>query len=142
MKIVAILRIKNEILVINKCLAKLSELVDEIIVLDNGSTDGTQNVYVNFPKITKILHTEGYDEGRDKVMLLDEARKTNPDWILWIDGDEVLRGFVLMVQTTYIHFIHKEVCGAILSPHILLTQKCTTGTFKALQEKHIFLHIA
>lgn len=89
MKIVAILRIKNEILVAEKCLSKLSELVDEIIILDNGSTDGTENIYAKFPKISKILRTVGYDEGRDKTMLLDEAKKTKSDWILWIDGDEV-----------------------------------------------------
>ncbi len=37
----------------------------------------------------KILHTEGYDEGRDKIMLLDEAKKSDADWIMWIDADEI-----------------------------------------------------
>jgi len=89
MKLIAILRIKDEILNIERCLTRLTELVDEIVILDNGSTDGTLDVYPKFPKVIEILHTIGFDEGRDKIMLLDAAKKRNPDWILWTDGDEV-----------------------------------------------------
>lgn len=89
MKLVAILRIKDEISYVRRCLDKLSELVDEIIVLDNGSTDGTYEVYSTYHKIVEVLQTEGFDEGRDKIMLLDAAKKRNPDWILWTDADEV-----------------------------------------------------
>ena len=89
MKLVAILRIKDEVLVVRDCLSKLSALTDEIIILDNGSTDGTLAVYREFNKIVKLLNTEGYHEGRDKCLLLEEAKKRNPDWIIWIDGDEV-----------------------------------------------------
>jgi glycosyltransferase involved in cell wall biosynthesis len=89
MKLIAILRIKDQVDVIDECLSKLSTLVDEIIVTDNGSTDGTLQRYSDYPKIISILKTEGYDEGRDKIMLLDEAKKRSPDWIIWTDADEV-----------------------------------------------------
>ena len=89
MKLVAILRVKDEILVIEECLNKLSSLVDEIIILDNGSTDGSLDIYKSFPKIVKILNTVGFHEGRDKRILLQEAKTRNPDWITWIDGDEI-----------------------------------------------------
>jgi glycosyltransferase involved in cell wall biosynthesis len=90
MKLVAILRIKDEILHIEKCLIRLEELVDEIIILDNGSTDGTLDVYPKFSKVVQILKTEGFNEGRDKIMLLEAAKQHNPDWIMWLDGDELL----------------------------------------------------
>lgn len=89
MKLLAILRIKNQILTIEECLSRLSDLVDEIVVLDNGSTDGTFEVYSKYSKISNILRTEQFDEGRDKVMLLEAAKKSNPNWIIWIDGDEI-----------------------------------------------------
>jgi phosphatidyl-myo-inositol dimannoside synthase len=88
-RIIAILRIKNEIDTIDESLTKLSELVDEIIVLDNDSTDGTQNVYGNYSKIVEVLKTEEFNEGRDKIMLLEAAKKRNPDWIIFLDVDEI-----------------------------------------------------
>lgn len=89
MKLIAILRVKDEILHIEKCLSRLTELVDEIVILDNGSTDGTLEMYSNFTKVVEIIHTVGFDEGRDKIMLHEAAKKRKPDWILWLDGDEV-----------------------------------------------------
>ena len=89
MKLIAILRIKDQILTIDECLSKLSTIADSIIILDNGSTDGTLKKYKNYPKVIDIIQTIGYDEGRDKIILLEEAKNASPDWILWIDGDEV-----------------------------------------------------
>jgi glycosyltransferase involved in cell wall biosynthesis len=89
MKLVAILRIKDQMRTIHECMGKLSTLVDEIIVLDNGSTDGTLDAYKTYPKIRTVLHTQEFDEGRDKIMLLEEAKKTDADWIIWTDADEV-----------------------------------------------------
>jgi len=89
MKLIGILRIKDQIHTINQCINKLSSLVDEIIVLDNWSTDGTLEAYKKYPKIVEVLETREFDEGRDKIMLLEAAKKRNPDWIVWIDADEV-----------------------------------------------------
>jgi glycosyltransferase involved in cell wall biosynthesis len=94
MKLVAILRIKNEILVIREFLERLSKLVDEIVVVDNGSTDGTKEVYKDFSKIASVINTEGFDEGRDKTILLDKAKERKADWIIWLDGDELFEDFV------------------------------------------------
>jgi FkbM family methyltransferase len=110
MKLVAILRIKNQIQTIDECMEKLTELVDEIVVLDNGSTDGTSEAYKKYSKITKILNTVGFDEGRDKIMLLEEAKKTNPDWILWIDADEVFEKHLTReVLESYMRSKHNRI---------------------------------
>jgi glycosyltransferase involved in cell wall biosynthesis len=104
MKLVAILRIKDQIQTIDECLTKLSSFTDEIILLDNGSTDGTLEAYAKYPKVTKVLHTTGYDEGRDKIMLLEEAKKSTPDWILWIDADEIFEDhFTREVAESYMN---------------------------------------
>jgi len=89
MKLVAQIRVKDGILTIEECLNKLSDLVDEIVIVDNGSTDGTLEIYKKFPKIVDIAHTQGFDEGRDKRLELEMSKKRNPDWILWVDQDEI-----------------------------------------------------
>lgn len=92
MKLVAILRTKNSLLKLEDCLKKLSTLVDEIIIMDNGSTDGTIEVFKSFPKIVKVLYrndTGDFNEGRDMNLMLEEAKKRNPDWITMAWPDEV-----------------------------------------------------
>src|SRR3989344_4244910 len=89
MKLIGVMHVKDAIRTIDECLGKLSLLADEIIMVDNGSTDGTLEVFKNYPKIVSLLHTEGYHGGRDVRLLLEEAKKRNPDWILLIDSDEV-----------------------------------------------------
>lgn len=110
LKLAAILRIKDQIATIDECLTKLSEIVDVIIVLDNGSTDGTLEAYKKYPKVVKILQTVGFDEGRDKIMLLEEAKRTNADWIVWLDADEVFeKHFTREVAEKYMRSKHNRV---------------------------------
>lgn len=120
MKLVAILRVKDQISTIDECLAKLSTIADEIVVLDNGSTDGTLEAYKKYSKIVKILQTQGFDEGRDKIMLLEAAKQRNPDWILWTDADEIFeRHFTREVAEEYMrskyHRIVFRMCNFWLS---------------------------
>lgn len=89
MKLIAIMRVKNEIALIRESLSRLSLLVDEIIVLDNGSTDGTLEIYGQFSKVVEVLHTAGFNEGRDKIMLLEAAIRRQPDWLIFLDADEI-----------------------------------------------------
>ena len=37
----------------------------------------------------KVLETEGFDEGRDKILLLDVAKTLNPNWLVFLDADEI-----------------------------------------------------
>lgn len=70
-------------------LACYERLADEIVALDNGSTDGTYELLCSHPKVVSVLSTEGYHEGRDKNLLYAEMRKRRPDWCLWVDVDEL-----------------------------------------------------
>jgi glycosyltransferase involved in cell wall biosynthesis len=88
-KLVMMLRVKDGIFFVKEWLECFEKLIDEIVVLDNGSTDGTFQALQAHPKVVKMLFTEGYNEGRDKNMLYEAVRKRNPDWCIWLDIDEI-----------------------------------------------------
>ena len=90
MRIVALLRVKNEARWIEKVLGSIRPLCDPIIVLDDHSDDGTPALCEAVG--ATVLHSKfsGIDESRDKTFLLEAAAAFKPDWCYMIDGDEFL----------------------------------------------------
>ncbi len=88
-KLVVMLRVKDGMFFAKEWLDCMEKLADEIVVLDNGSTDGTYEILKAHPKVVDMVRTEGYNEGRDKNLLYDRVRLRKPDWCLWIDIDEI-----------------------------------------------------
>ena len=86
MKISATVITFNEEKHIGKCLSSLSEVADEIIVVDSFSTDQTEAICKSFPKVRFIKNAfKGYIE--QKQFDIDH---TSFDWVLALDGDECL----------------------------------------------------
>ena len=91
-KIVATFRIKNEERWIGESLKAASEICQEIVILDDGSTDNTLKICKKFPKVVDI-HSQAnlpHDDARDKNILLKMALKLEPDFLLVMNGDEVI----------------------------------------------------
>ena len=64
-KLIALLRVKDGILFADEWLKVMEKLVDEIVVVDNGSTDGTFELFSRHKLVVDIIQTFGFDEGRD-----------------------------------------------------------------------------
>ena len=90
-KITGVYWIKNEARFIEKSLKSVMDVCSEIIVMDNNSTDDTVEICSGIDKVTEIIKRKDLplDEVRDKNILYEHARKSNPDFILAVDGDEI-----------------------------------------------------
>ncbi|MFN3403726.1 MAG: glycosyltransferase family 2 protein [Cytophagaceae bacterium] len=81
----AIVITKNEEANIARCLGSLN-WVDEIILLDSGSTDSTMKIAAQFNNV-KCLTTEWLGYSATKQAATDKSKN---EWILWVDADEVI----------------------------------------------------
>ena len=91
-RIICMMRIKNEEQWIASVLQSASPLVDGFVILDDGSTDDTPRICRSHPRVIRYEYQQEYvtDEARDKNRLLRWALQTDPDWLLALDGDEIL----------------------------------------------------
>lgn len=77
---------KNEEKFLEKCLNSVKELVDEIIIVDTGSTDKTIEIAKNFTN--NIFYFEWCDDfSKARNESLKYATK---EWILVLDADEII----------------------------------------------------
>ena len=83
----ALIVAKNEEQFIKGCIERISPYVEEIIFLDNNSTDKTREIVegLNDPKIKIIFHGDSNDMGGLRQLSLDSAKE---EWIWQVDADE------------------------------------------------------
>ena len=102
--------IKNEARFIEKSLKSVMEICSEIIVMDNNSTDDTVEICSGFDKVTEIIRRKDLplDEVRDKNILYEHARKSDPDFILAVDGDEIFMPYASEILFEELSTIHPD----------------------------------
>ncbi|SHK97692.1 glycosyltransferase family 2 protein [Desulforamulus aeronauticus] len=78
--------VKNEEAVLGRCLDSVANLVDEIIILDTGSTDSTKSIAAQYTnQIFDFNWIEDFSAARNAAFT-----KATMDYILWLDADDVL----------------------------------------------------
>jgi len=84
MKISAYIICKDEEAVLARCIQSFQTAVDEIVVVDSGSTDHTLDVAHSFQaKVTAITWQDDFSYARNVAL-----SKCSGDWIIPIDADE------------------------------------------------------
>ncbi|MFF4727270.1 glycosyltransferase [Streptomyces mirabilis] len=83
--------VKDEAPVIRRCLESVRPLIDTWVILDTGSTDGTQDVirdvYKDLPGELHERPWKGYGESRTEAI---ELARASADYLLFIDADDVM----------------------------------------------------
>ena len=76
----------NEARYVGSIVLQARQYVDEVIVVDDGSTDNTARV-AELAGATVIRHTENRGKGAAIQSILTEAKKRNPDTLVLLDAD-------------------------------------------------------
>ncbi len=80
--------VRDEAAFLPECLESLDGVVDEVVVVDTGSTDNTPDIAAAYG--ARVYHETWRDDfSRARNQALDRARG---EWILYIDADERLVG--------------------------------------------------
>jgi hypothetical protein len=95
MKIAAFLQLRNELenghLI--RCMENCRRWATDIFIYDDASTDGSQEVYKRYTGEDHIIFGKQQEFHREifhKQDLLTITLKSDPEWIVWIDGDAIL----------------------------------------------------
>jgi glycosyltransferase involved in cell wall biosynthesis len=81
--------VKNEGKNLKSCLSKIVDFVDEIIIVDTGSTDNTKSIAAEFTdKIYDFEWCNDFSKARNFSI-----SKASKDWILVLDADEFVTDF-------------------------------------------------
>lgn len=90
-KLITVCRARNAQYYLGQYLNHASIYSDEIIVLLDRTTDGSEIICKSHPKVTEIIKMDsGFDEFRDRTLLSKKAVEHGADWILSLDSDEII----------------------------------------------------
>ena len=91
--IALVMIVKNEAKCLERCIESVRPIVDEFVIVDTGSTDGTQDIIKKYGKLYEIPFVN-YVETKNHALSLAKS-----DYILFMDADEyVIEGMVFLQE--------------------------------------------
>ena len=125
MKISLCMIVKNEETTLPRCLGSVKGFVDEIVVLDTGSTDKTPQIAEQFgAKVYYFTWNNNFSSARNQAL-----KYVTGDWVLVLDADEtltseiipLLKSVLLKEEYLVINLVRQEV-GSTQSPYSLVSR--------------------
>ncbi|MEM7725431.1 MAG: glycosyltransferase [Cyanobacteria bacterium P01_A01_bin.45] len=116
---------KNEAATLPSCLSSVKGVVDEIILLDTGSVDGTTQVAQEYgAKVYPYEWCDDFSAARNEAL-----NYVTGDWVLVLDADETLNREIIpalrqvmeMEEYLLVNLLRQEV-GAKQSPYSLVSR--------------------
>lgn len=143
-RIVCICQIYNELCKENleRFVNYVKPLVDDLVVYDDGSTDGSYEFMLKqTPYVIRGTKNDFVNERSHKQILLQEALKLNPDFILWLDADEVLTaGAAEKLQELCAHCVENQF-DAVIMHELNLWRSHSWQRMDSLYDKGWFIRL-
>ena len=78
--------VKNEEAVLSRCLESIKDIVDEIIIVDTGSTDKTKEIARQYTdKVYDFKWTQDFSQARNYSF-----SKATKEYQMWLDADDII----------------------------------------------------
>lgn len=124
---------KNEEKKIARCINSVKEKVDEIVVVDTGSTDRTIGIVKKLgAKVFEIPWEDDFSKAKNHAI-----SKSQGDWIIFLDADEYLMASHLEYLRNYILEAENMKKDSIFIEIVNLDEEKVLSTFKTIR---IFKH--
>ncbi|MEO8135300.1 MAG: glycosyltransferase [Betaproteobacteria bacterium] len=119
--------VRNEAPVIRRCLESARALIDHWVIVDTGSTDGTQEIVsACLAGIPGALYARPWrDFGHNRTEALELARG-HADYLLFVDADESVQvpdGFAWPDLVHDAYYLHADYAGTIYSRGALVSTR-------------------
>ena len=88
MRVLVAIPVFNEERYVAGVLSEVLRLTDDVLVVDDGSTDATAEIVARMPKVEVIRHPENRGYGQSLIAAFDYARGRKYDWIITMDCDD------------------------------------------------------
>ncbi|MFC4182820.1 glycosyltransferase [Saccharococcus thermophilus] len=99
--------VKNEERVLKRCLDSVYGIVDEIVIVDTGSTDSTKEIALKYvDKIYEFEWTNSFADARNYAQ-----KQANGEWILILDADEYVDRESLQQLVTILKNSKEDIDG-------------------------------
>jgi len=121
--------VKNEEASLKECLSSVKDLVDEIIIVDTGSTDKTKEIAKMFTnKVFDFKWVDDFAKARNYGI-----KKAKMDYVMWLDGDD----FVPKDTLKYLLNLKKEMTDDMYMIKYDLVTKDSNYNFSFYRERII-----
>ncbi len=128
--------VKNEQAVLARCLHSVKGLVDEIIVVDTGSTDQTREIAARYTqKIYDFAWIDDFSAARNFAF-----QKAEMEYCIWLDADDVLpadqrEGFLILKDR-----LSAERPDVVMMPYEVAFDGKGNPTFRYYRERIVKNH--
>lgn len=96
LRVLGLLQFRDEMRFLPGYFENLRPLVDGVIALDDGSTDGSTEFVAARPEVLELVRLpprppgSDWDEATNRRLLIETAWRHEPDWLVAVDADERL----------------------------------------------------
>lgn len=124
--------VKNEEETLDRCLTGIQEAVDEIIIVDTGSTDLTKKIAAKYTdKIYDFTWKDDFSAARNFAFSFGTM-----DYLMWLDADDVIPE---ESRKKILHFKNQDMDHAdmVMMPYIVSFDEQENGIFSYFRERMV-----